>query len=123
MSEDTPLFHWSPHERFKQIKREGLMPGKWSTDRFWRPPVICLGSNPQLAWALSGGTLRGLQHAVWDLWMVWMSDLDGYEEIWDYYPDSDRTYIKEYRVYQRIYKRDLWYVASRERNMNRRFDR
>lgn len=113
--EDTPLYHWSPAERRRQINKTGLVPGSWSTDRFWKPPVICLASNPQLAWALSGGTARGAQHAEWDLWQVWMSDLNGYEEIVDYYKNSDQTYIKEYRVYHRIYKKDVWYVATRIR--------
>jgi hypothetical protein len=109
-----PLYHWSPTERRKSIMWRGLTPGQWSTDRLWKPPVVCFASNPDLAWSLSGKTARGRQIHSWDLWMLWSDDVPGgYEEIVDYYKDSDRSYVKEYRVYERIFKRHLWYVGTR----------
>jgi hypothetical protein len=32
----------------------------------------------------------------------------------DYYRNSDKSYVKEYRIYERVYKRDLWYVGTRD---------
>lgn len=87
------------------------MPGSLSRCRQWRPPYVCLSDSPPLAWALSGQLDPEPKH--WDLWMVWASRLTGYEQI----PFDDggprSGDIKEYRVYHRIYKRDLWYVATR----------
>lgn len=36
-----------------------------------------------------------------------------YEIITDTYVSTGRHYIKEYRVYDRVYKRDLTYLATR----------
>lgn len=114
MSEPIPLYHWSPVVRRPAITRRGLVPGSWSTDRLWRPPYVCFSGDPALAWQLSGATPRGREVAAWDLWQTWSDVPDGYEEITDTYADTGRTYVKEIRVYQRIYKRDLWWVATRE---------
>lgn len=105
-----PLYHWSPTTRRGQINRRGLVPGSLSTDRLWRPPFVCFADSPSLAWALSGMTGRGPEVASWDLWMTWSDVPSGMEAILF---DDDRSRVKEYRVYERIYKRDLWYVATR----------
>jgi hypothetical protein len=106
----TLLFHWSPTSRRKAITRRGLVPGSLSTDRLWRPPFVCLSDSPSLAWVLSGDTARGRLVSSWDLWCVWDDRLNGYEVLpFDDEPDR----VKEYRVYQRIFKRDLWYVGTR----------
>jgi hypothetical protein len=102
------LYHWAPASRRKGITHSGLVPGMWSSDRLWRPPYVCLAHSPSLAWGLSGGTFRGKQVKWWDLWMVWSSDLPGYEIV-----PYDNGDPKEYRVYERIYKRFIWYVGSR----------
>lgn len=105
------LYHWSPTRNRARIQHSGLVPGSRSVDGEWRPPFVCLSDSPSLAWGLSGG-MRNRAPGVWDLWMT---ERDGrYEEIWDHYPDTGRSYIKEYRVYERIWKRDVWYVATRE---------
>lgn len=105
-----PLYHWSPVERRKQIARRGLVPGSLSRDRDWRPPYICFSDSPSLAWGLSGGLGRDKRHKSWDLWMMWSDVPGGYEEM----PfDHDPSWIKEYRVYERIFKRDIWWVATR----------
>lgn len=112
MAEPFPLFHWSPSSRYKGICRYGLKPGCWSTDRLWRPPYVAFAGWPSLAWALSGGgPARDLDHPSWDLWMVWTSRVRGYEELRLF--DGDDGAL-EYRVYERIYKRDVWYVATRQ---------
>lgn len=106
-----PLYHWSPSTRRKQIERRGMVPGSWSPDRAWRPPCICYADSPQLAWRLSGALHP--EHPSWDLWMTWSDVPSGFEEIpFDGVPGA-QGWVKEYRVYERIFKRDLWYVATR----------
>lgn len=61
-----------------------------------------------MAWLLSGDTGRGQMIADWDLWEVWLHE-NGREEL---YYDDNKT-IREIRVYDRIYKRNVWYVGSR----------
>lgn len=46
----------------------------------------------------------------WDLWEAWTHELKGYEEL---YFDDYTSDVKEIRVYERIYKRNLWLVGSR----------
>lgn len=105
------LFHWSPTSRRKQILRRGLMPGSKSVDGLWKPPYVCFADSPSLAWALSGMTSRGSQVKSWDLWQMWSDVPSRMEEL----PfDDDPERIKEYRVYERIFKRDLWYVGTRQ---------
>ena len=84
-----------------------------STCGLWRPPYIALSDNPGLAWMLSGATARAAEHESWDLWQVWTDDLAGYEAL----PfDGEPDVIKEYRVYERIYKRHVWHVGTRARD-------
>lgn len=108
-----PLYHWSPTSRRKSILRRGIDVGQWSPDRIWKPPCSCWASNPELGWALSGALTREKKIESWDLWMTWSDVPKSFEEIVDYYRNSNRSYVKEYRVYERIFKRDLWYVATR----------
>jgi hypothetical protein len=105
------LFHWSPTVRRGQINHYGFRPGQWSTDRLWRPPFVCFADSPSFAWSLSGATARGREIASWDLWQTWADRLEGYEVI-----PADNGAVREYRVYHRIYKRDIWYVATRTRD-------
>ena len=105
---DVCLFHWSPSTRHRSILRRGLEPGKLSTDRLWRPPYVAYAPHPSLAWALSGRFRPEVES--WDLWQTWTSRIEGgYETLFD---DRDNT-IKEFRVYERIPKRDIWYVGTR----------
>lgn len=102
-------YHWSPSSRRKSIERSGLLPHSLSTDRLWRPPYVCLATKPSIGWGLSGSMLRGKEHSVWDLWQVDISEQSGYEELF-----FDGSFeVKEIRVYERIYKRNIWYVGSR----------
>lgn len=93
------LYHWSPYKNRESIKHYGLCPGKLSKCGKWRPPYVCFAKSPSLAWTLAkvNCNLRW-----WDLWMVWSDCLDGYEII-----------NKEYRIYHRIYKRNVWFVGTR----------
>jgi hypothetical protein len=55
--------------------------------------------------------LGSYDYGEWDLWMVWSNSLNGYEKL---YMGSERTVPTEYRVYTRVYKKDIWYVGTRE---------
>lgn len=101
-------YHWAPQERRKAIVRQGLVPGRLSRDRLWRPPYICLTHRPSWAWGLSGWMDKEKQIKEWDLWEVWLPDSQPYEVL-----RSLDGSIDEIRVYERIYKRHVWYVASR----------
>lgn len=83
------------------------MPGSRSVDGEWKPPYVCFSASPSLAWALSVRIHRAIPE--WDLWMIWSDVPTGYEVL---YNDGDGS-PKEYRVYERVFKRDLWYVGSR----------
>jgi hypothetical protein len=113
VSEPFPLYHWSPRRNRGSILRRGIDINRLSPDRVWRPPCSCWASNPELAWVLSG-KLHAADHKQWDLWMTWSDVPKGMEEIVDYYRNSDKSYVKEYRIYERVYKRDLWYVGTRD---------
>ena len=108
---DFAIYHWAPTERRNRILHDGLKPGSWSRDRLWRPPFICFALDPLTGWRLSGGLDRDNTIGSWDLWQGWTGDVDGYEEI-----HYDNGAVKEIRIYQRIWKRDLWLVATRVTN-------
>ena len=106
MSNPFLLFHWSPGERRKQILRYGLRPGCLSRCGIWKPPYICFSASPSQAW----GLIRQERGDIMDLWMMWSNVPSGYEVLY-----HDRTKKpKEYRIYERIFKRDVWYVGTRE---------
>lgn len=108
------LYHWSPTRNRRSIERQGLVPGRLSLQGDWRPPYVAFADDPILGWALSGRMWPSIPE--WDLWMVsaeHQTSVKGWEVILDTYASTGRHYIKEYRVYGRIFKRDLWYVASR----------
>ena len=111
---DLVLYHWSPTTNRKNINKVGLKPGRLSLQGDWRPPYVAFADEPRLAWFLSGRMWPSIPS--WDLWMVYhefQTSYQGYEIITDTYPSSGRTYVKEYRIYTRIFKRDISYVATR----------
>jgi len=110
-TEPLCLYHWSPTSRRKAIERSGLVPGSWSIDRDWKPPHICYSANPHLAFDLSVRIHPEIES--WDLWMVFAEDAKSFEAILELYTFSDKHYIKEYRVYSRIYKRHVHYIGTR----------
>lgn len=106
MSDSFALYHWAPATRRKQINRYGLRPGSLSSCRQWKPPYVCLADSPLLAWNLVG-RFRPLIRE-WDLWWTSSDAVGDYEVI----PTDDGD-VREYRVYHRIFKRDLWLVGTR----------
>jgi hypothetical protein len=115
---DSPflLFHWAPVERRAGITRSGLVPGKRSIDRLWRPPFVCFSTSPSLAWVLSAAIHPEIP--LWDLWCTWSTRLTGYELLFDHDSDGD-SFLKEVRVYERIYKRDIWFIGTRHQDGER----
>lgn len=108
------LYHWSPTRNRNQIKKYGLQPSQRSLQGDWKPPYVCFSDEPWIAWLLSGRYWPDIKS--WDLWMCYtpsQTSFDHYEIITDTFPDTGRTYTKEYRIYTRIYKRDLIYIGSR----------
>lgn len=109
------IYHWSPTTNRNRINHDGLCPGRLSLQGDWRPPYVCFSSDPHLAWILSGRMYPGIKS--WDLWMCHVpsqTSFDHWEICLDTYIDSGRHYIKEYRIYTRVFKRDLVYVATKE---------
>lgn len=82
-----------------------------SVAREWKPPYVCFSDDPHLAWTLSGKVHPEIEQ--WDLWMVCHYSVDRWEIIFDTYYDTGRHYIKEYRVYDRIPKRNVLWIAER----------
>lgn len=111
---DLILYHWSPSYNRKSINRFGLDIHRKTLQGDWRPPYVAFSDDPLLAWVLSGKMWSEIER--WDLWMCYIpsqTSFDHYEIITDTYQDSGRHYIKEYRIYTRVYKRDLTYLATR----------
>ncbi len=106
-------YHWSPTANRHSIQRLGLVPGRRTLQGTgFRAPYVCLSPDPSLAWVLSGQMFEDV--ASWDLWQVHLDQVDDhYEILLDTWIDTGRHYIKEFRVYGRIFKRDVTYVATR----------
>ena len=111
---DLVLYHWSPRQNRANILKQGLSPGRSSLQGDWKPPYVCFSDEPDLAWRLSGAMWGEIKE--WDLWMcnvTFQTSFAHYEIITDTYINTGRHYVKEYRIYTRVYKRDLVYVGSR----------
>ena len=103
------LYHWAPAARRKQIIRYGLRPRSRATTSSIAAPVICLADSPSWAWALSGEQ-RNAPSGEWDLWQTRLDIISEPLVL----PGTDRlSGIYEVRTTERIYKRHLWYVATR----------
>jgi hypothetical protein len=114
-----PLYHWSPRARRGQIIRYGLRPHMRPTTHTngasgrevtgWRAGYTCFSDTPLWAWSLSGGQ-RSAPRGEWDLWSTRM-DLLTEPRV---EPADWSNGIHEVRTAHRVYKRDLWHVATRE---------
>jgi hypothetical protein len=109
-----PLFHWSPRDCRARITRRGLVPGQKPSrcygepdDDGFRQPMVCLSSDPSMAWQLSG-RIFAVAGQVWDLWQVQLSPSDAIHTV-----PSWGGRIHEFRVANRIPQSRLWWVAER----------
>lgn len=79
----------------------------------WRAPYICLATDPAWGWALSGGQ-SGAPAGEWDLWLVRIPEGVRFDRL-----DAGCVCpghggrVHEVRVYDRLFKRDVLWVASR----------
>lgn len=109
---ELPLYHWSPVARRKQILRYGLRPWmRTTTNTTPKTPVICFADTPSWAWALSGN-MRWTPPGTWDLWQTYASSLT---EPVVLAAEDRASGLYEVRTEHRVYKRDLWYIGSREK--------
>ena len=111
---DLLFYHWSPTRNRNSINRYGLDIRRRSLQGDWKPPYVCFSEDPQLGWLLSGDMWPEIDS--WDLWMCTVhrqTSFNHYEIITDTFVDTGRHYIKEFRVYTRVYKRDLIHLATR----------
>ncbi len=117
---DIILYHWSPTKNRRSINKNGLLTHRRTIQGPWRPPFVSFRDDPHLAWVLSGKMWPHITE--WDLWcchMAAQTSFDHYEIITDTYRDTGRHFVKEYRIYMRVYKRDLVYLATRNQNNER----
>lgn len=107
------LYHWSPRARRKQIERYGLRPGMRTTTTTENLGglAICFADSPSWAWALSGD-MRWTPDGIWDLWQT---SLDRITDPVVMACDTRPSGLYEVRTEHRVYKRDIWYVGSREK--------
>lgn len=106
------LYHWAPADRRAQIIRYGLRPSMRPTTNVsldWRAPWVCLATDPNWSWALSGGQ-RGARRGEWDLWLTYADRLTEPYVV----PRPEGNGIHEVRTKHRIYKRHLVFVGTRE---------
>lgn len=111
---DLLLYHWSPTRNRRSITHSGLEIHRRTLQGDWKPPYVCFADDPWLAWLLSGKMWPEIKE--WDLWVCNVdaqTSFDHYEIITDTF-STGRTYTKEYRIYTRVYKRDLIYLATRK---------
>jgi hypothetical protein len=112
------LFHWSPTERRDGITRRGLLPGQPRSthvgpleDPDYRAPFVCLAEDPAWAWELSG--IHRPDVESWDLWQVHLADGHKLRCV------LGVRMVHEWRVYDRIHKRGVLYVATRTTGSSR----
>lgn len=121
-----PLYHWSPRDRLKSIKRQGLIPGKrniagpvyhGTPDNLnednedlgageFRQSGVCFSPSPGKAWNYSHGCWKS--SGAFDLWQVELEPTDDVEvrRMWG-------ATIIEVRVHNRIPKSRLVWVGER----------
>lgn len=104
------LYHWSPKKCRKNILQYGLLinqkPNIFKNNKNWTAPYICFSQSPQLSWNLSADFSENIKE--WDLWMI-KSDFP-------YKSHSVGEHFgKEYRIFQNIPSKDIWYVGTRKK--------
>lgn len=111
-----PLYHWSPRDRLKGIKRLGLVPGKGTPltyensvtgdDEEYVQQSVSFSLDPITAWNYSHGAWK--TKGVFDLWQVWIDPTDEVHilPMWG-------GKIAEIRIHNRIPKRRVTHVGER----------
>lgn len=110
-----PLYHWSPVERRKEIRSEGIKPYSMPTvmsDPKLHSPYTCFSSTPSQAWGLSGDFTIGRDGGVFEQWDLWQINLAENDEV-HIRPEFGPT-IQEFKVYTVIPADRVWWVGVRE---------
>lgn len=103
------MYHWSPAERYESIVREGLVPGKGATVSSRGEPHLCFGTNPAMAWSLSGAMDWVSQIDEWDLWMIPVVGEHTAVHVRAFWGDE----IEEVRIEGPVAPGEIWYVGRR----------
>lgn len=110
----NPLYHWSPATRYDAIRREGLRPGSKTTvcrddtNITYSLQYICLGTDPQRAWNLSGAMEWVSEIEYWDLWRVELANTDELHVRGDFGPQ-----IWEVKCRTPIPPDRMWWIGRR----------
>jgi len=102
------LYHWSPVDRFEQIRREGLRPHAQPAVASISLCYVCLSPTPSAAWGLSGDMPYMSEVDEWDLWQVRLAKGDEVHIRPNFGPE-----IEEIKVHGPIPPDRVWWVARR----------
>lgn len=104
----SPLYHWSPADRYQSIREHGLRPAQPSTTAGGPLQYICLAPDPQTAWSISGAMEYLSEIEYWDLWLAHLGDTDEIHIRSEFGP---RVY--EIRVRGPVPPNQLWWIGRR----------
>lgn len=102
------LYHWSPAKRYEGINSLGLVAGSKETVASGALQTVCLGTDPQAAWSLSGAMDWCCEVDEWDLWQVRLADTDEVSLRAEFGP-----HIWEVKVRNSLPRDRLWFVGRR----------
>jgi hypothetical protein len=104
----SPLYHYSPAERYGLIRAQGLRPGQQPTVSSCAQQHVCMSPDPRLAWKISGAMSWVSDIEQWDLWQVWLIDSDEVHVREEYGP-----VINEVMVRSIIPPSRIWWIGRR----------
>ncbi len=104
----SPLYHWSPADRYDAIRRDGLRPGSAPTVASVAQQHICCSPDPMRAWAISGAMTWVSDVEHWDLWQVTVADGDEVHVRAEFGPDVHEVMIRTVIPPDR-----LWWLGRR----------
>lgn len=102
------LYHWSPAERYQDINTGGLVAGSRETVASSALQTVCLGTDPQAAWSLSGAMDWCSEIDEWDLWQVQLADTDEVTLRAEFGPQ-----ICEVKIRNSVPRDRIWFVGRR----------
>jgi hypothetical protein len=105
----TPLYHWSPADRFDSIRDRGLMTNQEATVASTPLTYLCFGTTPQLAWRISGAMDWVSEIVHWDLWLAHIAETDEVTVRGNYGPQLEEVNIRGHIPPDR-----LWWCGRRD---------
>lgn len=107
----SPLYHWSPADRYDAISKEGLRPGSPANVATEPLSYLCFGTSPTNAWRVSGAMEWVSEVDEWDLWQAIIVATDLLYVRSDWGPD-----IVEVKIRNPIPVDRLWWVGRRDKD-------